>query len=477
MQPHPKSPTDERLFRALARQGLVVTRDGPFVSVRSAEVPDAPPAEILLPAELPLEGRAARQLADLAAVHHPDGGRACRACATPDVHPGDSGVAIGSVLETRDLLVPQAVGTDINCGMRLHTLDLELDRFLSRKDELVRRLRGDLLLGTRDVGAGADAMRAMFAEGVPAFLEAASRDPVGSLARMDLGTAFDEVDAIFEQGSLPGDAGFAPETLVKGEGVIRDDGLATVGRGNHFVELQVVEEVVDRHLAWEAGLRPGRVVLLVHSGSRMVGKIIGKGAVERARAAWPVGARHPGSGLFPLSWSSRPDLCEDYLRAEATAANYAFVNRQLLAELVRLRVREVWGELDAPLVADIPHNLTFREGDRWVARKGACPAHDGQWVLIPGSMGTASYVCVGRGADRTLRSASHGAGRAVRRQDTGRMADPGLDGVDCQTLRPERLVQEAPAAYKPIGLVIDVQVAAGSIGVVARTRPLLTFKG
>lgn len=477
MQPHPKSPTDGRLFRALARQGLVVTRDGPFVSVRSAEVSDAPPAEILLPAELPLEGRAARQLADLAAVHHPDGGRACRACATPDVHPGDSGVAIGSVLETEDLVVPQAVGTDINCGMRLHALDLDVDRFLARKDELVRRLRGDLLLGTRDVGAHADAMRAMFTEGVPGFLEVAARQPVGSLARMDLAAASTEVDAIFARGSLAGDDAHAPEPLVAGDGVIRDDGLATVGRGNHFVELQVVDEVVDRRRAWQAGLRPGRVVLLIHSGSRTVGKIIGKAAAERARAAWPRGARHPSSGLFPLSWASRPDLCRDYLTAEATAANYAFVNRQLLAELVRMRVREVWGDLDAPLVADIPHNLTFREGDRWVARKGACPAHDGQWVLIPGSMGTPSYVCVGRGADRVLRSASHGAGRAVRRQDTGRLADPGLEGVDCQTLRPERLVQEAPAAYKPIGPVIEAQVAVGAIGVVARTRPLLTFKG
>lgn len=472
MQP----PSDVRLFRALARQGLTVRRDGPVYSVRLSETPDAPPAEILLPAELPLEADAVRQLACLAAVRHPDGGRPARVFATPDFHPGDSGIAIGSVMASRDVLVPQAVGTDINCGMRLHTVGLSVDRFLERKDALVALLRGDFLLGTRDTAVDGDAMRAMFTAGLPAFVDAVRRRPRGNLARMDLDGITRELDRVHDRGTMAGATTWAPETLACADGIVRDDGLATIGRGNHFVEVQVVDEIVDRRLAWAWGLVRGQVAFMVHSGSRKVGKVVGTRWADRAREAWPAGVRHPPSGIFPLSWTSQPELCRSYLEAEATAANYGFVNRQLLADLVRLRLREVWGDIDAPLVADIPHNLTFCEDGHHVSRKGACPAHDGQVVLIPGSMGTASYVAVGLGNDRFLSSASHGAGRAVRRQDMARKGDLGLDGVDCQTLRDERRVQEAPAAYKPIGPVIDAQVAAGTIGVVARMKPLLTFK-
>jgi tRNA-splicing ligase RtcB len=469
-------PQERRLFRALARQGLVVTRDGPVTRVQLAAEPEAPPAEILLPSTLPLEAKAALQLAQLAAVHHPDGGRPCRVCATPDFHPGDSGIAIGSVVESEDVLVPQAVGTDINCGMRLHTLDLTADRFLAHKPELVRRLTGDYLLGTRDLALRRDAAEAMFQSGLPDWLEAVRRAPLGNLARFDLSRIERELSQVFASGSLPGDLQWVPPELM-GHEELREDGLGTIGRGNHFVEIGVVDQIVDRKLAWQWGLKPGRLTFLVHSGSRKVGKVVGTRWKDRAREAWPRGMRHPRSDIWPLSWKTTPELCEQYLQAEATAANYAFVNRALLAELLRLRFEEVLGALDAPLVADIPHNLTFSENGRYVARKGACPAHEGQPVIIPGSMGAPSYVAVGRGHDRFLSSASHGAGRARSRQEVrGSAHELGLDGVDCVTLREERRIEEAPAAYKDIHHVIDAQVSAGTVGVVAILRPLLTFK-
>jgi tRNA-splicing ligase RtcB len=221
---------------------------------------------------------------------------------------------------------------------------------------------------------------------------------------------------------------------------------------------------------------------MVHSGSRDVGKHIGVQWAQRAKAAWPRGVPYPASGLLPISTRANPELAAEYLTAEATAANYGFVNRLLLAELVRLRLREVHGELEAPLVADVPHNLTLQEHGAYVARKGACPAHEGQLVIIPGSMGAASYLLVGRGSTRHLASASHGAGRAQSRFEMSRggatkqAAALGLEGVDCVCLREERRIEEAPAAYKPIGPIIDAQVRAGVASVVARLRPVLTFK-
>jgi len=177
------------------------------------------------------------------------------------------------------------------------------------------------------------------------------------------------------------------------------------------------------------------------------------------------------------------DMMDLYVRAEHSAGNYAFVNRSLLAELFRIRLRDVYGDVGAPLVYDLPHNITVKENGKWVSRKGACPAHVGQPVIIPGSMGSPSYLLVGKGNDRFINSASHGAGRAVSRGGMGRfvkdekhMAELGLTGVDCITLREERRVEESPAAYKPIQPVIDAQVSAGLVGVVAKMKPILTFK-
>lgn len=477
-------PRISRVFRALAREGLLVSYDGHGVyTVSPVGDGHSVPAEVLLPESLPLESKALKQLVNLSSAAHPDGGRVCRACATPDFHPGDAGIAIGSVIETRDILIPQAVGTDINCGMRLHVTDLSLSTFMSRKSELVAKLKGDYLLGTRDIAMSSRAMREMFDRGVPEWLMACRDSPLGRLAGSDLDQLWDEQDHIYLNGSMHGSSEWAPEKLLDSD-VVRDDGLATIGRGNHFVEMQVVEEVLDPKLAYQWGVREGQVSFMVHSGSRSVGLHIGGRWKDKVREAWPEGVRYPESHIFPISWASNPKLCEEYLIAEATAANYGFVNRLLLAELLRLRLREVYGpSVAAPLVYDIPHNITLKEDGKYMTRKGACPAHDGMPVIIPGSMGAHSYLCVGLGNDRFLDSASHGAGRATSRGGMGRFVKNdahlealGLKGVECVTLREERRIEEAPAAYKDIGPVIESQVAAGTIRVVARLSPILTFK-
>jgi tRNA-splicing ligase RtcB len=399
-------------------------------------------------------------------------------CATPDVHPGDGGIAIGSVVQTAGQLIPQAVGSDINCGMRMHVADIAVEQLLARRDALVTALQGDFFLGTRDVAQTAAAQRAMFAEGLPAWLRAVRAGPLGCMAAADLAQVDQERGRVHLGGQLRGDLTWAPPKLVPDEGLVRDPGMATVGGGNHFVELQVVEAVLDRHRAWEMGVRVGQISIMIHSGSRTVGRWIGEQWRRAAKDAWPKGLAHPSSGLYPLSMAHTPDLIDEYLRAEATAAHYGFVNRLLLAEIVRGRLRALFGDVEMPLVYDVPHNITLPAGDGWITRKGACPAEPNQPVIIPGSMGTASYLLVGCGHPRWLSSASHGAGRMRRRgQMHGRAeADLGLAGVDCIARRPERRVEEAPAAYKPIQPVIDAQIAAGVVQPVARMRPLLTFK-
>lgn len=471
-------PKSHRLLRALAREGLDVTYDGRVYTVRLRGEPHAPPAEVLLPPDLPVEGKALQQLAALAALRHPEGGAVKKVRATPDFHPGDSGVAIGSVVYSEGLVAPAAVGTDINCGMRLHVADLSVEHFLSRRDAFVERMKGHYFFGTRDVALGSRAMGALLRDGLPGWLLETLDAPLGMLARADLEQLERELTRVHLGGALEGAVEWAP-TGLRREGVLRDPGLATIGGGNHFVEVQRVEAVVDRARAWEWGVREGQLAFMIHSGSRDMGRHVGLTWQARARAAWPVGSPFPASGLLPLG---RPELVREYLRAEATAANYAFLNRLLLAELLRHSLRELFGDVEAPLVYDVPHNLTLPWGEGWLARKGACPAQAGQPVIIPGSMGATSYLMVGLGNEAALASASHGAGRARSRFSLARGgADTrdealGLTGVDCITLRAERRLEEAPAAYKPIGPVVASQVEAGIVQEVARLRPLLTFK-
>jgi len=117
----------KRLLQALAKKGLDVNYNDRTYSVRLNDSPDAPTAEILLPEGFPVEAKALKQLANLAQIRHPGGGSVCKCCATPDFHPGDAGVAIGSIVETEGMLIPAAVGSDINCGMRSHVVDLSLE--------------------------------------------------------------------------------------------------------------------------------------------------------------------------------------------------------------------------------------------------------------------------------------------------------------------------------------------------------------
>lgn len=472
----------QRLLRALVKQGLDVSYTDRVYTVRLKDRPDPPIAEVLLPQDFPIEGKAFKQLAGLTTLAHPGGGKVTRTFATPDFHPGDTGVAIGSVIETQGMVVPAAVGSDINCGMRLHVVDLSVEDFLAQRDKFVELMKGDYFFGTRDVTMTAATSRAMFNDGIPGWLEQMAHNPIGSVAKSDFAQLWREIDSVQFLGSMAGNARWAPSELVPTAGLVRDGDLGTIGGGNHFVEIQAVVEVHNPRLAYQSNVKVGQLAIAIHSGSRTVGKYIGGMWRDRAKSAWLKGYPFPNSNLFSLSTTTNPDLVAEYLEAEATAANYAFVNRLILAELLRLRLRQVYGDLTAPLVCDLPHNLTFPNHQGWIVRKGACSAAAGQLLITPGSMGTPSYLLAGLGNHRYLNSAAHGAGRTISRFELTRAganyteSDLGLTGVDCITLRSERRIEEAPAAYKLIDRVIDTQVAAGMVEVVAKLRPILTFK-
>jgi tRNA-splicing ligase RtcB (3'-phosphate/5'-hydroxy nucleic acid ligase) len=311
MQPNKIS----RLLRALARQGLDVSYKDRSYSVRWLNSPDAPMAEVLL-LEFPVEAKALKQLANLATAKHPDGGCIHRVCATPDFHPGDAGVAIGSILETSGQVIPAAVGSDINCGMRLHVADLSVEQFLAQRDRFVELMKGDFFFGKRDVIMTARTMQAVFQDGVMGWLDAMLDRPTGSFVRSDFELLASESDRIFLNGSMLGHTRWAPEELVPESGLVRDDGLATIGGGNHFVEVQWIDRVENGTLAYQWGVRCGQLAFMIHSGSRHVGKYIGGMWRDRSRTMWRKGLKYPDSRLFPLSSATHPEAVSDYLQAD-----------------------------------------------------------------------------------------------------------------------------------------------------------------
>jgi tRNA-splicing ligase RtcB len=226
----------KRLARALLREGVEITQDGPIYKIRRASH-DGPAAEVLLPEGFPLETKAVKQLAMFASASHPEGGHVCGACATPDFHPGNL-VPVGCVVETSDMVIPQAIGTDINCGMRLDLIDVTVDQFLSRKKELVALLRGDLLLGTRDLPMTPATLHAIYEHGAYGWEEELYKNPMGLMARSKDHLALD-AKYVWHRGSFASDTKWVKGRIDFSRDVIRDPDLGTVGGGNHFVEIQV----------------------------------------------------------------------------------------------------------------------------------------------------------------------------------------------------------------------------------------------
>lgn len=461
-----------RIEKAFLRQGIRVSRVNDIVSL--TRIADGVSASVLLPAALPLERKAVAQLMNFAAVHVPgSGGHVCKACATPDFHPGAIAPVGSIVATTPDMVIPAAIGTDINCGMRLLTTGLTLAQLEAQREAVCRRLTHVLLQNGRDIPMTGAGFAALFDDGPQACLD--SLVTQGLWASADRTRLMREVNDCIGLMRFDGRAAWAPPALMtSAREVLRDPSLGTPGAGNHFVELQVVDGITDRRVAWQKGLREGDVVIMIHSGSRDVGFYVGQRWMDKAKSQWPAGVKHPDSGLYGLTGA----LSGEYLQAMGAAARYAWLNRVALAEMVRQSLADIFQQDDSRLVVDVPHNVVLREGDMNIHRKGATPAAAGDLALIPGSMGDYSYLVSGLGNAEWLHSCSHGAGRSMRRQAVRALRPVADDALPwhCVTLREERRVEEAPAAYKRIGPVIASQEDAGLIQRVARLRPWVTFK-
>jgi tRNA-splicing ligase RtcB (3'-phosphate/5'-hydroxy nucleic acid ligase) len=436
---------------------------------------------------------------------------------TPDFHKA-RGIPVGTVLATRGFLVPQSIGNDINCGMRLHLTSLQAEDLEGRAEELETVFRHLFFEGGRNIPMTREQREAMLTRGLTGLLDATPRslaegvwplfhelDMEGELARVDRrGTL--EAARVFGLDDYMGPAGQ----------LTRDSQIGSIGGGNHFVEIQRVERVLDGTTAHAWGFRPGMVTVMVHTGSVSVGHLSGNHFRDVVRRLYPPALRHPENGIFVLPEGPRhAEAAGLFWDALHNAGNFAFANRLFLALTALAGLRRVLGDdVDFRLLYDAPHNFIWREergGEAWaVHRKGSCPARGfeemagtpfayyGEPVLVPGSMGASSFVLAGQGNPESLSSAAHGAGRSLSRGDALRHGEEefrrflerfrvvgplDLRRPDVRLRRDivqrklDEIRQEAPHAYKGIGPVVDTLAGAGLARPVVELTPLMTIKG
>jgi tRNA-splicing ligase RtcB (3'-phosphate/5'-hydroxy nucleic acid ligase) len=418
------------------------------------------------------------------------------ALAMPDIHQG-YGFPVGGVAATdasEGVISPGGVGYDINCGVRLLALPLSFDELGDRREPLVHELSRRVPVGTGGRGAH-EGLRGASLERVLAL------GPRALLADLGIGSE-EELHFTESGGCLDGadPAAVSPRARERGAGQI-----GTLGSGNHFLELQRVSDVIDERAASAFGLRSGQVTVLIHSGSRGLGHQVCTDFVKRMDAR----LGHYGIELPDRQLSCAPIESpegQDYLRAMAAAANFAWANRAALAHRVRESVGHVLGRDVAAgtlQVYDVAHNVAKLEqhGGRTVCvhRKGATRAFPaghpeippeyaevGQPVFIPGSMGTASFVLTGRpGAmERSFGTTCHGAGRRKSRTAVRKAVDGGAlrreleqAGIVVRAPSARGLAEEAPEAYKDVDRVVEIVERAGLAGRVVRLRPIGVVKG
>jgi tRNA-splicing ligase RtcB len=417
----------------------------------------------------------------------------------PEIHWG-YGFPIGGVaatdIEAGGVISPGGVGFDINCGVRLVRTNLTEEDLKPKLRDLVYALYNDVPAGvgsTGEIRVSPSDERKLLVEGS------------AWVVRHGYGVQ-EDLDYTEERGAIKG----ADPDKVSARAYERGKNQSgTLGSGNHFLEVQAIDEIYDEAAAAVFGLAKGQVMLMIHSGSRGLGyQVCDEYSKNMIRCLAKYGVNVPDRQLACAPVNS--DEGRAYLGAMKCAANYAWANRQCLMHLARIVFEKVFKkgpkELGMDLIYDVAHNIakiekyTINGKERAICvhRKGATrafpPGHPelpakyaktGQPVIIPGDMGRSSYLLTGtRKAEETFYSTCHGAGRVLSRSAAiarcrGRSISRELEskGIIVKSSGRETLAEEAPEAYKDVNEVVRVVEGAGISKRVCRMRPLGAIKG
>jgi tRNA-splicing ligase RtcB len=416
----------------------------------------------------------------------------------PDAHQG-YGFSIGGVAAIdfeHGCISPGGIGFDINCGVRLLTTPLKKEDVEPKIKELI-----DSIFRNVPSGVGSESFLRLSNQELDDVLNK------GAAWAVEHGYGFKEdLEHCEENGGMKeADANkVSPRAKSRGR-----EQLGTLGAGNHFLEIQFVDQIYDKKVAEAFGItQEGQVTVMIHCGSRGLGHQVCSDYLRKMEESDPALAKSlPEKDLIYAKAGSQ--LAKDYFGAMAASANYAWTNRHIIAHQIRKSFKEVLGIEPEKIktIYDVAHNIAkieehIIEGEKrkvYLHRKGATrslpaehpdvPAvfrHVGQPVIIPGSMGTSSYLLVGtQGAlDETFGSTAHGAGRVMSRTEAIRSfraedirKQLEHDHIYLKAGSRDGVSEEAPAVYKDIDEVVKVSHEAGIGNLVAKLRPIGVIKG
>ncbi len=435
---------------------------------------------------------------------------------TPDFHKG-SGIPIGTTLTTKGFILPQAIGKDINCGMRLYVTNLSEDQVRSQLKAMTQRIRHIYFQGGRELPVTPHQKQALLQYGLAGLLETAHETAGKGLWQFyERGGQEADLSRVIDKGSMVANGIFSGlANYMAIDYMSYDAQLGSIGGGNHFVEVQRVAEVMDASIAYQWGIKKDAVVVMIHTGSVSIGYPTALAFNDYLTQLYPQSLPKPDNGILPLPLSEKyASYVNEFFTGLYNAANFAFANRLFLGLMMHRVFSEFFGEVDFQLLYDSGHNMVWEQevnGANWfLHRKGACPARGaeqlqetpfawtGEPALIPGSMGSSSFILAGQGKTESNFSASHGAGRSLSRGESMKYDDHAFQkflqefhiitpiNPDSQEIKSRRdilqkwhdeLKKEAPFAFKPVQPVIDTQLEAGLVKQVAETKPIFTVKG
>jgi tRNA-splicing ligase RtcB len=418
------------------------------------------------------------------------------AIAMPDMHIG-YGFCVGGVSAYKTengIISPGAIGFDINCGVRVLATDLDADRVQPLLDTLL-----EVLADRVPAGVGKKSSITLDVHGLREVLDK------GAQWALENGYATqDDIDCCEENGRFMHADPMKLSQRAQARGFSQ---LGTLGAGNHFLEIQVVDEIIDETIAERFGItHKGQVIVMIHCGSRGVGHQVCTDYLRRIEKEAPEimdSLAEKNLAYMPLD----SEIGKDYFAAMQAAANFAFCNRQIITHQVRTAFDRLFPGCSLTQVYDVAHNIAKKEihtvdgedVEVMVHRKGATRAFPaghkdicekyrdvGQPVLIPGSMGTSSYILVGtpKAMEVAFGSSAHGAGRLMSRTEAKETFDGKTvsDSLKKQNIlvhaeSTRGVAEEAPGVYKDVDEVIRVTEGAGIANVVVRLKPLGVLKG
>lgn len=403
----------------------------------------------------------------------------------PDIHEG-FGLPIGGVMATEGLISVGAVGMDINCGVRLLTSDLEY------KPEVFSRQKLQILIHQIEklipIGLGG-----RHKQKINLDLKRVVNEGVNYLVKQSCALKSD-LDHIEEGGRMK-EANFEALTQRAKQRAVKQVG--TLGSGNHFIEIQKVDQIFDQDIASNWGIKENQICLMIHSGSRAMGHQTCNDFTHifwKAKDKYGIGVPCKGLAALPLETKEG----SQYFQAMAASVNFAFCNRAMMTYFIRQVFKKNFG-VELNLLYDVAHNIakweTHQGKQLLVHRKGATRAlpaghpqnpkiyeDTGHPAIVPGSMGAPSFIMAGLPKnEETFDSINHGAGRIMSRRQAKRTIKQQDFEQQMKNIvynKPFHIIaDEAPGAYKNIVEVIDTLVEAGLTKKIAKLTPLAVIKG